>query len=308
MSERDESPDTEALDAVDQPTPRGAAGESATDVPTEALAVVDQPTEALSVVDQPTPPPTEAVRAAVDGPALPYDPAGSITELIAGPLAAGAAAETAADAEAPPAIAGRRARARAEASRRPGILVIVAIALGAVLALVALFLLGTRIPQWTAGPAAEPTPSAMAEPSATPTPERSTAPPRPTAPAAPGVGEWTALAGGECLDPWVDPWQLEFTVVDCAAPHPAQLTWRGPISDDPAAAYPGEQALIEQIDDVCGGATALDLATAGAYADIQVQAAYPVSEEAWVAGERDWFCFVTRASGEPLTGSVAPTR
>lgn len=296
MTDRDESPETEALDAGD--------------VPTEAMPAVGSagvPTEALEVADAPALPPT---RAAVDGPALPYDPGGSITELIAGPLAAGAGAAVAADDEPAPAIESRRARARAEAPRRPGILVIVAIALGAVLALVALFLLGTRIPEWTAAPQPTPAASAPAEPSATPspTPEPSTAPPRPTGPAPAGVAEWTALAGGECLDPWVDPWQLEYTVVDCAAPHPAQLTWRGPISDDPAAAYPGEEALVSQVAIVCGAPTAIDLAAAGAYADIQVQAAYPVSEEAWAAGERDWFCFVTRSSGEPLTGSVAPAR
>lgn len=294
MSERDEDLETQALDAVDVPTPRAAPRSGAADVPTQAIDAVDLPTEAV----HPT--------------ALPDDPGGSITELIAGPLAAGAARAAALAAERDddrdPAIESRRARARAEASRRPGILVIVAIALGAVLVLAGLFLLGMRIPEWTAAPIAEPEPtvSAPVEPSATPTPEPSTAPPRPAAPAPAGVAEWTALAGGECLDPWVDPWQLEYTVVDCAAPHPAQLTWRGPISEDPAAAYPGEEALASQVPIVCGAPTAIDLAAAGAYADIQVQAAYPVSAEAWAAGERDWFCFVTRSSGEPLTGSVAP--
>ena len=271
MDRRDESPETEALDAVDVPTqamPAVPPGGSA-DVPTEALALADQPQAA--------------------GP----EAAGS-PEVAAGEPAA--------------AIGSRRARARETARRRPGILVVVAIARGAVAVLAGLFLLGTRIPEWTAAPAPEPSPSVEPTPSATPSPEPSTAPPRPTAPAAPGVVEWTALAGGECLDPWVDPWQLEYTVVDCAQPHPAQLTWRGPISDDPAAAYPGEEALAAQVPIVCGGSSAIDLAAAGAYADIVVLAAYPVSAEAWAAGERDWFCFVTRSSLEPLTGSVAPAR
>lgn len=268
MSERDDDLETQALDSVD--------------VPTEALSTVDAPTEAMSVADAPDP----------------------RTQALAAASEAGAAASAA---EAGAAIESRRSRARAEAPRRPGILVIVAGALAAVLALIGLFLLGTRIPEWTAAPSPEPTPEpTVGTPTPTPTPSP-TPVARPTAPAAPGVHEWTALFGGECLAEYVDPWQLEFTVVDCAEPHPAQLTYRGPLSTDAAAPYPGEEAIASQIPVICGAPTGLDLATAGAYADLQVQAAYPVSAEAWEAGERDYFCFVTRASGEPITGSVAPT-
>ncbi|GAA1702890.1 hypothetical protein GCM10009792_23850 [Microcella alkalica] len=277
MSERDDDLEMQALNAVD--------------VPTQPVDAVDAPTEALSVADQPTP-----------------HASGSITELISGPFGAGSAGgAAAAPVEGEAAIESRRSRARAEAPRRPGILVIVAGALAAVLVLIGLFVLGTRISEWTAEPSAEPTPEpTLVTPSPAPTPTP-TPIARPTAPASPGVHEWTALFGGECFSEYLDPWQLEFTVVDCAEPHPAQLTFRGPLSTDPAAEYPGEEAIASQVPVICGAPTGLDLATAGAYADLQVQAAYPVSAEAWEAGERDYFCFVTRSSGEPLTGSVAPT-
>jgi hypothetical protein len=36
-----------------------------------------------------------------------------------------------------------------------------------------------------------------------------------------------------------------------------------------------------------------------------VQGAYPATAEQWEAGQRDIFCFVSRSSGEPLTGSIA---
>ena len=39
--------------------------------------------------------------------------------------------------------------------------------------------------------------------------------------------------------------------------------------------------------------------------DLQVQAAFPVTEEQWAAGERNYYCFANRAGGEPLTGSIA---
>jgi hypothetical protein len=39
--------------------------------------------------------------------------------------------------------------------------------------------------------------------------------------------------------------------------------------------------------------------------DLQVQAAFPVTEAQWAAGERTYYCFANRAGGEPLTGSIA---
>ena len=32
---------------------------------------------------------------------------------------------------------------------------------------------------------------------------------------------------------------------------------------------------------------------------------YAVTEQEWADGEHDYFCFVSRKSGQPLTGSVA---
>ena len=49
----------------------------------------------------------------------------------------------------------------------------------------------------------------------------------------------------------------------------------------------------------------LDLSAAAALADVQVQGSYPVSDEQWTAGERRYYCFVSRSGGEPLTGTLA---
>ena len=184
-----------------------------------------------------------------------------------------------------------------------------------VLVLVGLFFLGTRIPGLVAGPATVPTatPSASAAASETPTataePAPETTPEAPAAPAAgplaPGTYDWKQLAGGECLEPYTNPWAEEFTVVDCATPHAAQMVKKAPVSEDPAAAFPGEAAIAGQISLLCSAPGVLDLAAAGALNDVQVQGSYPVTAEQWAAGERSYYCFVSRSSAQPITGSLA---
>lgn len=170
----------------------------------------------------------------------------------------------------------------------------------AVLALIALFLLGLRLPDLLA-PVAGPTPSAS--PSASPEP---TAPP--VGPVEPGLYRWNELLGGECLDPFIDPWQDEFTVVDCALPHPAQMVFRGVFPETIDAVgevpFPGAEALQAQISLLCSAPGVVDLAAASPYTDAQFQGSYPVTEEQWQE-DPTYYCFVNRSSGEPLTGSVA---
>ncbi|GGE92808.1 hypothetical protein [Mycetocola zhadangensis] len=186
----------------------------------------------------------------------------------------------------------------------------IALGLAAVLVLVGLFFLGTRLPGLFGGePAAAPTPSTTE--SATPT---ETVTPTPTAPPAevvtvgpvpPGEHKWTALLGGECLEPFSTPWAENFTVVDCATPHKAQMVFTAPVTSDPAAPYPGEAEIASQIALWCSAPGVLDAAAAGAFTDLQVQGTYPVNEEQWADGERNYFCFISRSTGEPLTGTLA---
>jgi hypothetical protein len=170
----------------------------------------------------------------------------------------------------------------------------------AVLALIALFLVGLRLPELTAGGPA-PTPSAS------PTPEP-TATALPVGPVEPGVYRWDELLGGECVDPYIDPWQDEFTVVDCADPHPAQMVFRGVFPETVGAIgpveYPGAEALQAQISLLCSAPGVVDLAAAGVYTDAQVRGSYPITAEQW-AEDPSYYCFVDRSSGESITGSVA---
>ncbi len=170
----------------------------------------------------------------------------------------------------------------------------------AILALVALFLLGTKLPSlFPAKPAAA---------TSSPSPTRSatsTLTVAPIGPAAAGVHGWNELLGGECLAPYTSPWVEKFTVVDCAVAHPAQMVFRGTFDHTTTPTFRGTEALQMQISLLCTVPGVLDLAAAGQYADAQVQGSYPVTEAEWTAGQHDYFCFVSRSSGKSLTGSVA---
>jgi len=124
-----------------------------------------------------------------------------------------------------------------------------------------------------------------------------------TTPAAPGEHSWTELAGGECLSPFTNAWAQTFTVVDCSSAHIAQLTARLPVS---ANQWPGPDALATQAAEQCQTSAALDTSAAAAYGDVQVQGSYAPDQATWDQGDTFISCFVTRSSGEALTGSVAP--
>lgn len=194
--------------------------------------------------------------------------------------------------------AGSEPAAPAGISRAQRILISVAGGLLALLALVALFFVGTRLPALFA----HQTPVASTSPSASPTPS-STA--RPVGPVANGVHAWDELLGGECLNPFTNPWAEKFTVVDCATPHPAQMVFRGTFDTKADPTFPGADKLQAQISLLCAAPGVINLAAAGAYSDAQVQGSYAVTEQEWADGQHDYFCFVSRKSGQPLTGSVA---
>jgi hypothetical protein len=205
------------------------------------------------------------------------------------------------------------ARGPAARPATPKWLVVVVAVLAGLFVVALFFVLGRHLPWFDESAAVRQssTSSATATPTATPTATAEvtpTTPPEPadiaTGPAAAGVHPWTELRGGECLDPFGSPWDETFTVVDCAAPHAAQLISRVSLNTDPASAYPGEAAITAQLNLACTAPSVLDFAAAGAYPDVQWQASYPVSEAQWAAGQREYSCFISRSSAEPLTGSV----
>lgn len=182
----------------------------------------------------------------------------------------------------------------------------VAIVFAAILALVALFMAGTHLhherPAPTAGPTSAPssTPRVTATPAPTPT-----IMPKPTVAQQPGVRAWNTLGGGECLQPYTDPWADTFTVVDCATPHAGQMLYTALLSTDPAEPYPGADVLAARTEPLCTQPGVVNMTAAAAYPDLQLQATYPATAEQWAAGDRSYYCFASRASGQPMIGSIA---
>jgi len=186
-----------------------------------------------------------------------------------------------------------------EAQRQRMLLIGAAAAVG-ILVLAALFLLGTRLPALVGEAAVDVT--------AAPAPSLGI----PLTPVDPGVYPWNELRGGECLEPFTDPWAEQFTVVDCLEPHTAQLTLHGSYLDALGTvndagelvlpAFPGEESLVASIDALC--AVGVDFALARDITDGQIQGTFPTTVEEWDA-DPSYRCYFSRSSGAELTGSVA---
>ena len=179
------------------------------------------------------------------------------------------------------------------------ILLWVAGGLLAALALVGLFLLGTKLPAlFPAAPEAIETPAPAGPVDAKPVV---------VGPVAVGDHAWGTLLGSECIDPYLSAWQETYTVVDCAAPHAAQMVYHGYFADEAWAPYPGQPTLQSRINLLCTSPASVNYSVASQFSDIQISASYASTEEQWDAGQRDYYCFVSRSSGEQLTVSVANT-
>jgi hypothetical protein len=199
---------------------------------------------------------------------------------------------------APPRRAARTPSGPMPRSQR--VLLWIAGGLVAALALAGLFFVGTRVgdslppDERTAPPPAVEEPAEPVEPTAAP-----------IGPVEPGEHAWNELLGTECIDPFESAWQETYTVVDCAAPHAAQLVERGRLEESELDAFPGVAALQARVSALCASADVIDYPAAAEYPDIELSASFPGTEDDWADGDRGFHCFVSRASGEPFTSGVA---
>jgi hypothetical protein len=173
----------------------------------------------------------------------------------------------------------------------------VAAGLIAALILVGLFFLGQHL--GTAA-AAVPVPKATGSAaSATPTPAGT------GGPVAPGVRQWSALQGGECIQPFTSAWADSFTVVACTADHDAEMVFKGTLPAGSDAQYPSASAFQKEITPLCSAPTAINYAAAVSVTDLQVSFSYPPNTATWLKGDRTYYCFVDRVSGGNLPGDLS---
>jgi hypothetical protein len=166
----------------------------------------------------------------------------------------------------------------------------------AALILVGLFFFGQHI-----GSAAAPKAKAVSTTASTTTPT----PAGTGGPVAPGVQQWTALQGGECIQPFSSAWALTFTVVACTADHDAEMVFKGTLPDTSDAKYPSTVDFQKEITPLCSASTAINYAAAASVTDLQVSFSYPPTTARWLSGDRTYYCFVDRVSGGNLPGDLS---
>lgn len=119
-------------------------------------------------------------------------------------------------------------------------------------------------------------------------------------PRAAGVWSWEELRGGECLEYFEGPFVEDFDVVACDQPHRAEFHRAALLDDDPAARYPGDQAVRDEARQLCAEWDLDELNDPERYDDLLVVPGYSIGEAQWQRGERLVGCFLYRESGEVL--------
>jgi hypothetical protein len=188
---------------------------------------------------------------------------------------------------------------RAPLATSQKVLMGVAAGLIAALILIGLFFLGEHL--GSAAPATAASKSTNA-PSSTPTPAGT------GGAAAPGVQQWSALQGGECIQPFSSAWAVTFTVVACTADHDAEMVFKGKLPDSSEAKYPNSVDFQKEITPLCSDSTAINYAAAASVTDLQVSFSYPPNTTSWLAGDRTYYCFIDRVSGGNLPGDLSVPR
>ena len=193
-------------------------------------------------------------------------------------------------------------------SRRGWILLVAVTAiLGAVLLVVAIQATGLlagegdgRAAASSVSPAATPH-----HPALEPRPRPLGLPPRPTPTHVATVPSQPvdSLRGGDCLQTYDSKWADGYPVVDCSAPHIAQLLSTGVLPQPTSASFPGTAALDTQVSDLCE--PFLNWQWVAVWnEDVQLDLRYPDTSEKWATGARSYYCIVYTYSRHELTGSA----
>ena len=124
-------------------------------------------------------------------------------------------------------------------------------------------------------------------------------------PRGPGTWPFDELRGGECVLGYSGAFAAEYTVVPCTSAHDAELVRAILVSSTPSEPFPGEEAMLASARELCSIDGLVNMVVAEGYSDLVLEFSYPVTEAAWDAGARVVYCFVSRAQGGTLIGSLA---
>jgi hypothetical protein len=208
-------------------------------------------------------------------------------------------------------VRANRSRKRADATpdglSRRGWILLVATTAAVSVVLLAVGVLAAGTPAGDPRAAASSTPQAVSPPSPNlnPAPTPLGLPPRPTPThVATGPAEPVdSLTPGECLQTYDSKWADGYPVVDCSAPHIAQLLAAGVLPQPTGAPFPGTVALDTQVSNLCE--PFLNWHWVAIWnEDAQLDLRYPNTSERWAAGARSYYCFVYTFSRHELTGSA----
>lgn len=188
-----------------------------------------------------------------------------------------------------------------------GWLILVAITAVAGVGLLTVGVLMTGIPGGGGRAAAPSTPQAAAphapDLGSAPTPRGLPPRPTPTHVATVPSRPLDSLTAGECLQTYDSKWADGYPVVDCSAPHIAQLLTAGFLPEASGASFPGADALDTQVSDLCEPFLNWDWVAVW-NEDVQMDLRYPDTSEKWATGARNYYCFVYTFSRHELTGSA----
>lgn len=112
-----------------------------------------------------------------------------------------------------------------------------------------------------------------------------------------------SLASGDCLQTYDSKSADSYPVIDCSAPHIAQLLSTGVLPEAAGSAFPGTAAVDTEVSDLCQPHLNWDWVAVW-NEDVQLDLRYPDTSEKWATGTRTYYCFVYTYSRHELTGSA----
>lgn len=190
-------------------------------------------------------------------------------------------------------------------SRRGWIVLVSVTAVLAVIGGAAAVTFALPLARWSASPVSTDQAAAPRAPQLNPAPTPRGLPPRATrAPVATVPFRPVAsLRAGDCLQTYASKQEDAYPVVDCSAPHIAQLLAKGVLPQTAGTPFPGTQELDAQIGDLCEQQLDWDWVRVW-NEDTAIDLRYPDSAERWASGDRSYYCFVYTSSRHELTGSA----